>query len=231
MFRGFPPGGQAFSADLVLATSSFRNVRLVESGIPFSLRSAGAWRAEDLAQPGDAGQRPGRGPLLFRSISLPRLQPGATHLRCGSVWRICGVSSCAKDVVMAETTETNCERTRLRLDTGSTRKLERATTCKDSTVSRFVLHNAFAAAEPVIEARGRNVLPAMDRDAFHEVLLHLRAPNAALRRAARRYREPVGGRTAAGGRAIRVRTSTARPSAVGKPGEFPDGAGARSGLR
>ncbi len=35
------PRGQAFSGDLVLATSSFRNVRLVESEIPFSLESAG----------------------------------------------------------------------------------------------------------------------------------------------------------------------------------------------
>ena len=45
----------------------------------------------------------------------------------------------------------------------------------------------------IIEARERFVLPATDWDAFHEALLNPPAPNAALRRAARRYRERISG--------------------------------------
>ena len=70
--------------------------------------------------------------------------------------------------------------------------LERAAAYEEMTVSRFVLTNAVAAAERVIEARERVVLPATDWDAFHDALLNPPAPNAMLRRAARRYRERVG---------------------------------------
>lgn len=56
-----------------------------------------------------------------------------------------------------------------------------------------MLHSAVAEAERVIDARGRIVLPATDRDPFHDALLDPTAPNAALRQAARRYRERVGG--------------------------------------
>ena len=45
-------------------------------------------------------------------------------------------------------------------DARSKRKLERAAAYEETTVSRFVLHNAVAAAERVIEARERIVLPA-----------------------------------------------------------------------
>ena len=80
----------------------------------------------------------------------------------------------------------------LRLDVRAKRKLERAAAYEETTVSRFVLTNAVAAAERVIEARERVVLPAMDWDAFHDALLDPPEPNAALRAAARRYRERVG---------------------------------------
>ena len=94
---------------------------------------------------------------------------------------------------MAEATERRHERVHLRLDAKSKRKLERAAAYEETTVSRFVLRNAVAAAERVIELRERIVLPETDWDAFHEELLNPPAPNAALRRAARRYRESVGG--------------------------------------
>ena len=94
---------------------------------------------------------------------------------------------------MAEAAETRHERVHLRLDTRSKRKLERAAAYEETTVSRFVLHNAVTAAERVIEAHERNVLPATDWDAFHDALLNPPAPNAVLRRAARRYRERMGG--------------------------------------
>ena len=94
---------------------------------------------------------------------------------------------------MAEAAESKHARVHLRLDTRSKRTLERAAAYEETTVSRFVLRNAVAAAERVIEARERIVLPATDWDAFHDALLNPPAPNAALRRAARRYRERVGG--------------------------------------
>ena len=93
---------------------------------------------------------------------------------------------------MAGSAEAKHERVHLRLDARNKRKLERAAAYEEMTVSRFVLTNAVAAAERVIEARERVVLPATDWDAFHDALLNPPAPNAMLRRAARRYRERVG---------------------------------------
>ena len=97
------------------------------------------------------------------------------------------------DRAVAEAAETKQERMHLRLDAKSKRKLERAAAYEETTISRFVLSNAVAAAERVIEARERFVLPATDWDAFHEALLNPPAPNAALRRAASRYRERISG--------------------------------------
>ena len=85
------------------------------------------------------------------------------------------------------------ERMHLRLDSGSKRKLERAAAYEQVSVSRFVINNAVAAAERIIEARERVVLPATDWQAFHEALLAPPPPNPALKRAARRYRELVSG--------------------------------------
>ena len=89
--------------------------------------------------------------------------------------------------------ETRHERLNLRFDARTRRKLERAAAYEETTLSRFVLHNAVAAAERVIEAREGIVLPATDWDTFHDALLNPPAPNAALKRAARRYRERIGG--------------------------------------
>ena len=94
---------------------------------------------------------------------------------------------------MAETVGTKDKRVHLRVDARSKRKLERAAAYEETTVSRFVLHNAVVAAERVIEARERIVLPATDWDAFYDALLNPPAPNAALRRAAHRYRDRFGG--------------------------------------
>ena len=101
---------------------------------------------------------------------------------------------------MAETAETKHERNHPRFDARRKRKLEGVPAYEQTTVNRFVLHNALAAAEQVIEAHERIILPATDWDAFHDALLNPPhdallnppAPNAALRRAARRYRERVG---------------------------------------
>ena len=84
------------------------------------------------------------------------------------------------------------DRVHLRLDAKSKRKLERAAAYEETTVSRFVLANAVAAAERVIEAHEKVVLSARDWDAFHDALLHPPKPNAALRNAARRHRRSGG---------------------------------------
>ncbi len=85
------------------------------------------------------------------------------------------------------------ERMHLRLDSGSKRKLEQAAAYEQIPVSRFVINNSVAAAERIIEAHERVVLPATDWQAFHEALLNPPPPNPALKRAARRYRERMGG--------------------------------------
>ena len=93
---------------------------------------------------------------------------------------------------MAETAGVKHDRVHLRLDSHSKRKLERAAAYEETTVSRFVLTNAVAAAERVIESHEKIVLSAMDWDAFHSALLDPPEPNVVLRQAARRYRERVG---------------------------------------
>ena len=93
---------------------------------------------------------------------------------------------------MADTAGLKHARVHLRLDARTKRKLERAAAYEETTVSRFVLSNAVAAAERVIESHEKIVLSAMDWDAFHDALLDPPEPNAALREAARRYRERVG---------------------------------------
>ena len=100
---------------------------------------------------------------------------------------------CAGDRKVVEAADLKRERVNLRLDAKSKRKLERAATYEETTVSRFVLSNAISAAERVIEAHERTLLPATDWDAFHEALLNPPTPNLALRQAARRYLKRIGG--------------------------------------
>ncbi len=94
---------------------------------------------------------------------------------------------------MAEEPEAKQARVHRRVDARSKRTLERAAAYEETTVTRFVLRHAMAAAERVIKAREQFVLPATDWAAFHDALLNPPAPNAVLRRAARRYRERVSG--------------------------------------
>ena len=94
---------------------------------------------------------------------------------------------------MAQTAGLKHDRVHLRLDARAKRKLEQAAAYEEMTVSRFVLTNAVAAAERVIEAHEKIVLSATDWDAFHDALLDPPEPNLALREAARRYRERAGG--------------------------------------
>lgn len=84
------------------------------------------------------------------------------------------------------------ERIYFRLDAKSKRKLERAAAYEETSISQFVLSNTLQAAERVIKARERIALTAADWDAYHDALLNPPEPNAALRQAARRYRDRTG---------------------------------------
>jgi len=93
---------------------------------------------------------------------------------------------------MARNVQLKQDRVHLRLDGQTKRKLERAAAYEQRSVSDFVLANAVAAAERVIEARDTIILSARDWDAFHEALTNPPEPNERLKEAARRYRERVG---------------------------------------
>jgi len=94
---------------------------------------------------------------------------------------------------MGQVAEAKRDRMHLRLDAKAKRILERAAAYEATSVSDFVLANAVAAAERVIESHETVLLSAPDWDAFHEALLHPPAPNDRLKEAARRYRARFGG--------------------------------------
>lgn len=94
---------------------------------------------------------------------------------------------------MAPTTDAKRARMHLRLDDKTKRKLERAAAYEETSVSDFVLANAVAAAERVIDAREKITLPAADWDAFYRALVKPPQPTKHLRKAVRRYRERIGG--------------------------------------
>jgi uncharacterized protein (DUF1778 family) len=85
------------------------------------------------------------------------------------------------------------DRMHLRLDAKTKRKLERAAALEEISVSDFVLANAVAAAERVIDAHEKITLSAKDWDVFYDALINPPAPNETLKAAARRYRERAGG--------------------------------------
>lgn len=115
------------------------------------------------------------------------------------------------DTPISRTTGVNHARVHLRMNGRTKRTLERAAAYKDTTVSRFVLSSAIAAAERVIESRERIALPTTDWDTFCDTLLNPPEPNEALRAAAHRHRERVA-ECAAGGRQPAERLTAARDS-------------------
>lgn len=94
---------------------------------------------------------------------------------------------------MPQTADLKRDRMHLRLDARTKRKLERAAAYEETSVSKFVLANAVAAAERVIALHERNVLSATEWQAFYDALADPPEPNPALKKAARRYRERTGG--------------------------------------
>jgi uncharacterized protein (DUF1778 family) len=93
---------------------------------------------------------------------------------------------------MGRTAEVRRDRMHLRLDTKTKRKLERAASYEETSVADFVLTNAVAAAERVIDSHEKITLSTNDWEAFHRALINPPAPNKRLKEAARRYRERVG---------------------------------------
>lgn len=84
--------------------------------------------------------------------------------------------------------ETQRDRLHLRLDARTKRKLERAAAYAETSVGDFVLANALAAAERIIDSHEKITLSPRDWDRFHRALADPPAPNAKLRVAANRYR-------------------------------------------
>jgi uncharacterized protein (DUF1778 family) len=94
---------------------------------------------------------------------------------------------------MAQIAHMKRDRMHLRLDAKTKRKLERAAAYQETSVTDFVLTNAVAAAERVINAHEKITLSAKDWDVFYDALVNPPEPNKKLKEAARRYRERVGG--------------------------------------
>ena len=99
----------------------------------------------------------------------------------------------ASDAKATATTSLKQARVHLRLDFKTKRKLERAAAYAETTMSAFVLANAVAAADRVIESHEQVTLAAPDWDALHDALLDPPEPNATLRNAAKRYRRSIRG--------------------------------------
>jgi uncharacterized protein (DUF1778 family) len=79
------------------------------------------------------------------------------------------------------------DRMHLRLDAKVKRKLERAAAYEERSISDFVLVNALAAAERVIQSHEKTTLSVKDWKAFHAALLKPPKPTKALMAAARRH--------------------------------------------
>jgi len=94
---------------------------------------------------------------------------------------------------MTRSTTIKRDRMHLRLDAKTKRKLERAAAYEQTTVTKFVMTNAMAAAERIIEAHEKVTLAPADWDVFYNALIDPPEPNRKLKAAARRYRERFGG--------------------------------------
>lgn len=94
---------------------------------------------------------------------------------------------------MGRTAEVKRDRIHLRLDARAKRALERAAAYEETSVSDFVLANAVAAAERIIDSHEKIALSAPDWDVFYDALISPPEPNEKLKEAARRYRERGGG--------------------------------------
>jgi uncharacterized protein (DUF1778 family) len=94
---------------------------------------------------------------------------------------------------MAPISKLKRNRMHLRLDDAAKRVLERAAAYEETSLSDFVLTNAVAAAERIIDAHEKIILSRQDWEIFYDALVNPPEPNEKLRQATRRYRERAGG--------------------------------------
>jgi uncharacterized protein (DUF1778 family) len=90
---------------------------------------------------------------------------------------------------MARTEESKQDRLQLRLDARSKRILQRAANYRRKSLTQFVLSTALEEAEKVVREETVVTLTEPDWNIFYEALTNPPAPNAALRKAYRRYRK------------------------------------------
>ena len=90
---------------------------------------------------------------------------------------------------MARTEESKHDRLQLRLDAQSKRILQRAANHRRKSLTQFVLSTALEEAEKIVREETVVTLSEPDWTIFYEALTNPPAPNAALRKAYRRYRK------------------------------------------
>jgi uncharacterized protein (DUF1778 family) len=90
---------------------------------------------------------------------------------------------------MARTAESKQDRLQLRLDARSKHILQRAANFRRKSLSQFVLSTALEEAEKVVREETVVTLSEADWKVFYDALVTPPAPNAALRKAYRKYRK------------------------------------------
>jgi uncharacterized protein (DUF1778 family) len=86
-------------------------------------------------------------------------------------------------------------RMQIRIDGFSKHKIERAAHYARQSVSEFVVSNAAAAADKVIEKHDESTLSNPDWEVFYEAILNPPTPNKTLRTAFKRHQSGQQGRT------------------------------------
>lgn len=89
---------------------------------------------------------------------------------------------------MKNANEAKQERLQVRLDAETKGVLQRAASYRHKTLSQFVLSTAMEEAERVIEENEVVTLSSPDWTVFYDALTNPPKPNAALRKAFKRYR-------------------------------------------
>lgn len=93
---------------------------------------------------------------------------------------------------MPHASEAKDDRLQVRLDGHAKSVLQRAASYRRETVSQFVLNTALEEAERVIRDHETVTLSDRDWKLFYDALVDPPTPNAALRRAFKRYRKVNG---------------------------------------
>ena len=92
---------------------------------------------------------------------------------------------------MATTAEQKTSRIEIRVDRKAKKLAEKAAALLGQSLSSFIVSRMVADAQQVIDAHQRTLLSLADWERFQKILRNPPAPNAALRKAARRYKETV----------------------------------------